>query len=423
MALTALSIKHLKPRDRLYRVYDSSGLCLEVTPAGGKHWRWKFAFAGKSQMLAMGKYPDVSLEQARRKRDEARLLVDAGKHPTRERKADKQRQMVQGLNTFEKVARHWHEHRSDRLNKKYHVQCMTRLEQHVFPKIGSLPITAITIPDVVRVVEGVGERGTVSTAHWIKQAMSQIFRHAAHRGMCQFNPAADLRNVLPPKEKKHYACIPPAELPALLHAMEAYAGNPLTKSALQLLALTFVRTGELIGAKWDEIDFDKAEWNIPKERMKMGRPHLVPLSRQALSILRELHALRGHSEHVFHSQRGRSAHISNGVFLMALRRMGYQNRMTGHGFRSLASTILNEQGFPPDVIERQLAHEDGDKIRATYNRAEYLPERKKMMQAYADYLESMSAQFKAPNAPARQAHREYPSVHSPMPRQSVLLGS
>jgi len=392
MPLTALAIKHLKPKAKLYRVADSGGLCLEVSPAGGKLWRWRYTYHGKAQMLGLGKYPAVTLEQARKKRDEARALLDTGKHPNRERKAQKLRHMVEGENTFEKIARHWHEHRGGQLNKKYHVQCLTRLENHVFPRIGSLPITEITIPDVVRVVEDVGKRGTIATARWAKQAMSQIFRYAAQRGLCQFNPASDIRDILPTQEKKHYASIHPSELPKLLQAMKLYEGDIMTRAALHLLALTFVRTGELIGAKWDEIDFDRQEWHIPKERMKMKRPHVVPLSRQAINILKELHTKTGQKINIFHSQRSRNIkHISNGAVLMALRRMGYQNRMTGHGFRSLASTILNEQSYSPDVIERQLAHEDSDKIRSAYNRAEYLLERKKMMQDYADYLDSVLA--------------------------------
>lgn len=391
MALTALAIKNLKPKAKLYRVADSGGLCLEVSPAGGKLWRWRYDFNGKAQMLALGKYPDISLEQARKKRDEARALVKAGKHPTREKKAEKLRRMVEGDNTFEKIARRWHELKANQLNKKYHTQCLARLEQHVFPMIGALPVTEITIPDVVRVVEKIGQRGTVETARRMKQLIGQTFRYAAQRGLCPFNPAADMRDILPSTEKKHHACIPVAELPALLQAMKAYQGDHLTKAALQLLALTFVRTGELIGAKWEEVDFDRAEWHIPAERMKMRRPHVVPLSRQARDILKALHAKTGEKLHIFHSQRGKTKHISNGAVLMALRRMGYQNRMTGHGYRSLASTILNEKNYPPDVIERQLAHEDGDKIRAAYNRAEHLLERKKMMQDYADYLDEVLA--------------------------------
>ena len=389
MPLTALAIKKLLPQEKTYRKADSGGLCIEVTPSGGKLWRWKYRFDGTAQMLSLGKWPEVSLEEARRLRDEARVLLRDGKHPTREKKAEKLRQSVAGENTFEEVARKWLEVKSKGMNERYGAISLSRLERLVFPHLGALPIKEITITDVVRVVEKMGEHGTIETAKRMKQVISQTFRYAAQRGLCDQNPAADLRDILPPSEEKHHACIKPAELPELLHKMDAYKGDILSTTAMHLLALTFVRTGELIGAKWEEIDFNRAEWHIPKERMKMKRPHVVPLARQALDLLEALKPLTGDKEHIFHSQRGKHKHISNGAVLMALRRMGYQGRMTGHGFRALASTILNEKSYAPDVIERQLAHEDGDKIRSAYNRAEYLLERKKMMQDYADLLDAM----------------------------------
>jgi len=388
MPLTELAIKALKPKAKLYRVADSEGLCLEVTPAGGKLWRWRYYYHKRAQMLALGKYPSVSLSEARRQRDKARDLLKAGKHPSRERKALKLRAMSEGANTFESVARRWFEQRDGRLNQKYHKQNLERMQQLVFPVIGVLPISEITIPDVVAVIEKIAARGTLETAKRMKQLIGQIFRYAAQRGLCLHNPAADLRSILPPTEQAHHACIPIAELPELLQRIDAREAD-LSKYAMQMLALTFVRTGELIGAKWEEIDWDRQQWHIPKERMKMKRPHMVPLSKQALEVLKALHALTGHKTHVFYSAASKSKHISNGTALMALRRMGYQGRMTGHGFRTLASTILNEKGYAPDVIERQLAHEDADKIRAAYNRAEYMLERTKMMQDYADMLEAM----------------------------------
>lgn len=387
MPLTELAIRTLKPKDKLYRVADSNGLCLEVTPAGGKLWRWRYYFNTKPQMLALGRYPDVSLAEARSKRDAARKQLQSGRHPTREKRADKLRRMTEGENTFVRVALHYLSVKQKGLNEKYRTQCKLRLEQHVFPLIGDLPLTEITIPDVVRVVEKMGQRGTIETARRMKQLMNQIFRYAAQRGLCPHNPAADLRDILPSIKEKHHACIHPSELPELMKAINAYQGDTLTVAAMKLLALTFVRTGELIGAKWPEIDWQKQEWHVPAERMKMKRPHIVPLSRQAIIILKALQKLTGHREHIFHSGASKSKHISNGAILMALRRMGYYRRMTGHGFRSLASTILNEKGYAPDVIERQLAHEENDKIRAAYNRAEYLPERRKMMQDYADFLD------------------------------------
>jgi integrase len=389
MPLTELAIKNLKPKEKAYKVSDSGGLCIEISPAGGKLWRWRYRFNQKEQVLALGQYPAVSLAEARKKRDEARVLLKAGKHPTREKKAEKQRQAYTGENTFEGIARQCLTLRGKHLNKKYSKQCLERMEQLVFPMIGDLPITEITIPDVVRVVEKIGNRGTIETARRMKQLISQTFRYASQRGLCLHNPASDLRDVLETKEEKHHACITPAELPTLLKAIKARE-NDLSKVAMQLLALTFVRTGELIGAKWEEIDWNREEWHIPKERMKMKRPHMVPLSRQTLAVLKGLHKQTGDKPHIFHSFASKSKHISNGAVLMALRRMGYQNRMTGHGFRSVASTLLNEKGYAPDVIERQLAHEDGDKIRSAYNRAEYLLERKKMMQDYADILEALA---------------------------------
>ncbi|NBX67227.1 MAG: DUF4102 domain-containing protein [Proteobacteria bacterium] len=387
MALTELKLKGLKPKAKTYRLADSNGLCIEVRPTGSKYWRYRYRFAGKFQMLALGEYPLVSLSDARQARNEAKLLLAQGKHPAREKKAEKIRKTTANENTFEAVARRWMAIKSKNLNPKYAKQSLERMEQHVFLRIGALPIADITIPDCTSVVERVGERGTIETAKRIKQLMGQIFRYAAQRGLCIHNPAADLRDILPSHKEKHHPCIHPSELPDLLKAMKAYKGDRLTVAAMHLLALTFVRTGELIGATWSEIDWSRAEWHIPKERMKMKRPHLVPLSRQAIAILKDLQTQTGEREHIFFSAAAKSKHISNGAVLMALRRMGYQGRMTGHGFRALASTILNEQGYAPDVIERQLAHEDADKIRSAYNRAEYLLERKKMMQDYADFLD------------------------------------
>jgi len=388
MALTELTIKSLKPREKPYRVADSGNLSIEVSPTGGKLWRWRYRFNNKEQTLSLGKYPAVPLAQARKLRDEAKEQVQAGQHPRRLREAQKLRRMQEGENTFERTARRWFELRDGKLNAKYHKQCLERMEQLVFPVIGDLPISEITIPDVVTVIEKIGNRGTIETAKRMKQLIGQVFRYATHRGMCQYNPAADLRDILPSQEEKHHACLPMDEIPDLLKAIEA-RDEDFSKTAMQLLALTFVRTGELIAAKWDEIDWQREEWRIPAERMKMKRPHIVPLSKQALSILKVLHKDTGEKPFLFYSAASKSKHISNGTVLMALRRMGYQNRMTGHGFRTLASTILNEKGYPSDAIERQLAHEDEDKIRSAYNRAEYMLERKKMMQDYADILDSL----------------------------------
>ncbi len=349
-------------------------------------------------MLALGKYPAVSLAQARKLRDEAKELANTGKHLTREKKAKKLRQAYESDNTFETIARHWHATNGEGLNEKYKEQRLIRLEQLVFPTIGYLPITDITIPDVVALVEKIsrrgedkkkGKQGTIVTAKRMKQHISQVFRYAAQKGLCTHNPAADLRDILPRRKgQKHHACIHPSELPELLQAISRKK-NDLGKAAIQMLALTFVRTSELFGAQWQEFDLERAEWHIPAERMKMKRPHFVPLSTQAVAILNNLKQKTGKRPFVFFSGASKSKHISNGTVLVALRRMNYQGRMTGHGFRTLASTILNEQGYDRDVIERQLAHEDEDKVRSAYNRAEYLLERKKMMQDYANILDAI----------------------------------
>ncbi len=388
MPLTELTIKNLKPRSKPYRISDGGGLSLEVSISGGKLWRYRYKHLGKEQLFSLGKYPAISLAKARKLRDEAREKQEAGKHLTREKNAEKLRRAYEGANTFEKIARLWHGTKQEGLDKKYKTQCLARLEQHVFPMIGDLPVTEITIPDVVRAVEKIAKSGRLETAKRIKQMIARIFRFAAQRGLCTYNPAADLRDVLPSPVKKHYNCIHVNEFPELLQAIKA-RDNDMSKQAMQLIALTFVRTGELIGARWEEIDWDKGEWHIPKERMKKRRPHVVPLSKQAIFLLTELHKKTGDTPHVFYSSASKARHISNGTILMALRRMGYEGKMTGHGFRALASTILNEKGYPPDVIERQLAHEDDDKVRAAYNRAEYLPERKKMMQDYANILDAL----------------------------------
>jgi integrase len=389
MPLTELALKNLKPKSKSYRVADSNGLCIEVSPTGSKLWRYRFYYLGKGQMTALGKYPAVSLAKARKLRDEAREALDQGTHPTRHKRAEKNRRELEGNNTFERIARMWMETKQIGLNEKYAKQSMDRLEKLVFPVIGSLPITQITIPDIVALIERLAKKGTIETAKRMKQVVSQVFRYASQRGLCIHNPASDMRDILPSQENKHHASVSLDEFPELLRAIENR--NPdFSKYVLQLLALTFVRTGELIGAKWQEIDWDREEWHIPKERMKMKRDHIVPLSHQAIEILKQIQNITGNRDYIFFSASSKSKHISNGTALMALRRMGYGKKMTGHGFRSLASSILYEQDYKPEAIEAQLAHKDQNETRSAYNyKATYMPERKKMMQDWADYLDEL----------------------------------
>lgn len=389
MTLTHTKIKNLKRKEKPYRKTDSNGLCIEVKPKGTKLWRWRFTYHKKQQMLSLGKFPQVSLKKARELRDEVERIRDSGHHPTRFRKAQRLKQANEGENTFKVIAERWLEEKGKGLNKKYHAQTIERMRQHVFPAIGNLPITEITIPDIVKVIDRIANRGTLETAKRMGQIIGQVFRYATRRGLCLHNPAGDMRGLVATPQEKHHACISPTEAPALLQAIDNYGGGDLSKAAMKLMALTFVRTQELIGAKWYEIDWQREEWHIPANRMKMKRPHFVPLSKQAVVILKELQEKTSDKEFIFFSAASSSKHLSNGSILMALRRMGYQGRMTGHGFRTLASTILNEKGYSRDAIERQLSHEDGDRIRSAYNRAEYALERKKLMQDYADILDRL----------------------------------
>lgn len=390
MALTELSVKALKPKEKIYRMSDGAGLCIEVTPNGSKLWRWRYTYEGKGQMLALGKYPAMTIAQARKARDAAREQLDAGKHPTREKKAVKLLQAHNGANTFEKIARRWLEEKHRAMNQKYRKQCLRRMEQHVFPAIGNLPIAEITVPDVARIIDTISKPGRNETARRMGQLISQTFRYGMIRGICNHNPASNVRDFLDySRNEKHHACIPISQVPDLLRDIKNYKGDLLTVLLIRLLALTFVRTREIVEARWEEIDWDKREWHIPKERMKRRRPHMVPLSAQSIEILKEIQKITGDKPHIFHSSRSKQGCYSNGVVLMALKRMNYKGRMTGHGFRSMASTILNERGYLPDAIECQLAHIDNDKTRSAYNRADYIMERKKMMQDYADYLDSL----------------------------------
>lgn len=387
MPLTDAVIKNAKPKNKPYRITDGGGLQLEITPNGSKLWRLRYYFYGKQQILSLGKYPTVPLALARKKRDEVLVQIEAGKHPAREKKAEKQRQANRNYHTFEKLARKWFELRERELDKKYFKQMVNLFEKHVFHEIGKVPFDEVTTPQIVSVIEKIGET-TIETAKRIRQNIGQIFRYGIQRGARTDNPAAHLNDILPQQERKHHACVPVSEAAALLLAIENRAEDS-SKIALQLVTHTFLRTSEIIAGEWSEIDWDKRQWILPPERMKMKRPHVVPLSRQALAVLKKQHGLTGNRRFIFYSPASESKHISNGTILMALRRMGYAGRMTGHGFRTLASTILNEKRYDEDVIERQLAHAEEDEVRDAYNRAEYLEERTKMMQDYSDILDAM----------------------------------
>lgn len=381
-----------KPVDRPYvRLADEKGMYLEVTAAGSKYWRMKYRFGGKEKRLALGVYPDVSLAQAREARDSARKLLTNGEDPGQAKKDAKIARSIGDASTFEKLARLWWTHWKGPRSQRHADYVLRRLEADVFPALGSKPAGKITAPQLLAMAKLIDERGASDIAKRALQTCGQIFRYAVAHGLIERNPAADFRpsDALKPRKKQNYARLEARELPELLRKIEAYQGNSFTRLAMKLMALTFVRTGELIGARWSEIDLVGAEWRIPPERMKMRTPHIVPLAPQSVEVLQALQTLSGGRTLVFPGERDHEKSMSNNTILGALKRMGYAGRMTGHGFRGIASTILHEQGYPHHIIELQLAHQERDSVSAAYNHALHLEERKKMMKAWAAYLDRM----------------------------------
>lgn len=392
MTLTDVTIRKAKPTDKTQRLFDGGGMYLEVSPAGGKWWRLKYRFGGKEKRLSLGTYPDTGLADAREKRDAARTLLAAGVDPGEQRKAAKAAGEERAANSFEVVAREWHAKQSATWVELHASRIMLRLENDVFPWLGKRPIASITAPELLATVNRIVDRGAVESAHRVLQNCGQVLRYAIATGRAERNPAADLRGALPPVKQTHLAAIiEPNAIGGLLRAMDAYNGSLVTKCALRLAPLVFVRPGELRQAEWAEFDLDGAQWNIPAEKMKMREPHLVPLAPQAVAILRELHPLTGRGRYVFPSARSPQRPMSNNAVLSALRRMGYAtNEMSGHGFRAMARTVLDEVlHFRPDYIEHQLAHAVKDPNGRAYNRTAHLAERRKMMAAWADYLDTL----------------------------------
>jgi integrase len=393
MPLTSVAIRNAKPAEKPLKLFDGGGLFLYIAPTGGKWWRLKYRYGGKEKLLSLGTYPEVSLGEAREKRDQARRLLAADIDPGENRKAQKTAKIGSGENSFEVVAREWFGKFAPNWAVNHSDKIIRRLERDVFPWIGQQPIAEITAPDLLATMRRIENRGAVETAHRALQNCSQIFRYAIATGRSNRDPGGDLRGAIPPSKGKHHASITePNAIGELLRAIKGYQGSLITKCALQLAPLFFVRPGELRKAEWTEFNFSAAEWRIPGERMKMGEQHIVPLSSQAIAILRDLQPLTGNGRYVFPGARTNGRPMSENTVNAGLRRLGYtSDQMTGHGFRSMASTLLNEQGWHRDAIERQLAHAERDAVRAAYNYAEHLPERRKMMQAWADYLDRLAA--------------------------------
>ncbi len=392
MRLTDKACKNAKPSEKPRKMADGHGLYLEIMPNGSKYWRLKYRFDGKENRLAFGVYPEVSLKDARERLSQARKLLASGTDPSENRKAVKAARADSLGNSFEVIARERFAKLSSTLSESHCNRIMRGLEKDVFPWIGGRPIADVKAPELLSVLRRIEERGAMETAHRTLQNCGQVFRYAIQTARADRDPSTDLRGALSPVKKSHLAAITdPKAVGDLLRAIDGYEGYLVTKCALRLAPLVFVRPGELRQAQWAEIDLEKAEWNIPAERMKMREPHLVPLSRQAIEILQELHALTGNSRYLFPSARTNSRPMSNNAILAALRRMGYsRDEMTGHGFRAMARTILDEVlGVRPDFIEHQLAHAVRDPNGRAYNRTSHLPERKKMMQQWADYLDDL----------------------------------
>ncbi len=389
--LTDTAVRKAKGKDKPYKLFDGHGLFLLVNPNGRKGWRLKYRINGKEKLISLGPYPEVSLAKAREKRTDARKLLVDGIDPGVAKRAAKYAKAEQGANTFEAIGQEWFDKNSPRWSESHSTRSKRLLEKDLYPWLGSQPIAEIDAPELLRTIRRIESRGALDTAHRALQYCGMVFRYAVATGRADRDPSGDLRGALPPVRKKHHASITdPKAIGELLRAIEGYEGHLLTKCALSLAPLVFVRPGELRRAEWDEIDLKTAEWRIPAEKMKMPAPHIVPLSDQAVAVLEEIQPLTGKGKYVFPSVRSKDRPMSENTVNAALRRLGYtKEQMTGHGFRSMASTLLNEQGWHHDAIERQLAHAERNGVRAAYNYAEHLPERRKMMQAWAEYLEHL----------------------------------
>lgn len=408
MGLSDTKVKNLKPgvkpdgsqTDKPYRVADEKGLYVEVYPNGAKYWRMKYRFAGKEKRLAFGVYPERTLKQARAKRDEARNLLADGVDPSEVKRAEKAAQGEAAQNSFEVIAREWFNVKLATKSQGHKDRTWRALEKDLFPVLGKRPIGAITPPELLAALRRVESRGAIETAHRVKQAAGQVFRYAIVTGRAERDPSADLRGALATPAQTHFAAITePKEVGRLMLAIDTFTGTPTVKAALKLSAYLFCRPGELRHMEWSEINWEEQQWEISGHKMKMGNAHIVPLSKQALEILADIQRLNGNRQYVFPSARGPSRAMSENAVRVALRTMGYTNeQMTPHGFRAMARTLLDEVlGFRVDWIEHQLAHAVKDTNGRAYNRTTHLPQRREMMQKWADYLDRLKLEASTPN--------------------------
>jgi integrase len=391
--LTHAALRQAKPDTKPYKLADEKGLYLLVKPSGARYWRLKYRFAGREKLLACGVYPETTLAEARGKRDDARKLLEKGTDPNAARQKAKLVAKLASDTAFEAIAREWHVGMAKAWSAHHAHDVLHRLEANVFPHLGKFPIAEITAPQILATLRAVEHRGAHELARRARSVVGQIFRYAIATGRAERDPAADLKGALKGAPKvRHLAALKEAELPDFLKKLDGYDGHPQTRLALKLLLLTCVRTGELRSAEWSEFDTEgKAEWRIPAAKMKMGEEHVVPLSRQALTALGELRRINGRSPRLFVNSHDHEKPMSENTILYALYRMGYHSRATGHGFRATAATILSEQGFRPELLERALAHVERNKVKAAYQRSPLLPERRKMLQHWADFLDGLKA--------------------------------
>lgn len=395
MALSDVQIRKATPLEKDYKITDGSGLYLLVTSKGAKLWRLAYRFAQKQKTLAFGNYPVITLAEAREKAFEAKKVLAGGIDPGAQKKAVKQAHLASQENSFESVATEWFKHWSQRINPRHSDYVWTRLQADVFPEIGYLPIDGIQAPVLVRMIKKIEARGAMDIAKRNYNTCGQIFRYAIAHGLATRNPVSDVHasDFMAPRQTTNFARIDAKDLPDLLTKIDAYQGSALTRLSMSLMVLTFLRTSELIGAKWDEIDFANSLWRVPGSRMKVKTrgEHLVPLSTQAVKVLKALKVVSGHKALIFPGERDPNKPMSNNTILGGLKRMGYQGKMTGHGFRGLASTALHEANFNHFHIEVQLAHTEENEVAAAYNHAKYLDQRTKMMQWWGDYLDKARA--------------------------------
>ncbi|ELK8904742.1 tyrosine-type recombinase/integrase [Escherichia coli] len=390
MALTDIQIKRAKPQDKPYTMNDGHGLSLLIKPDGSKGWRFRFRFAGKARLMSFGSYELVSLAEAREKRDTARKQVANGIDPVEERKAQKLAQKLSTENSFESVSREWHAAKADRWTIAYREEIIKTFEQDVFPFIGKRPISEIKPLELLEVLKRIEKRGALEKTRKVRQRCGEVFRYAIITGRAEYNPAPDLAIALAIHKQKHHPFLSAEELPHFVRDLESYTGSIITKNATKILMMTGVRTQEMRFATWSEIDLIKGIWEIPAERMKMRRPHIVPLSSQVIELFKQLQPITSDYPYVFIGRNDRRKPISKESVNQVIESLGYKGRTTGHGFRHTLSTILHEMGFESAWIEIQLAHVDKNTIRGTYNHALYLDKRKYMMQKYSDFLMNLS---------------------------------